>query len=179
MRYTTTPFRPEHIEPAVALDAQWFGNQGIQAADLHALLAESRDSTIALLRDGTFCGFATFEIIDKHLPNNYAGVFPLSDPLVFVHQFTTDTNYRCTDPSADAALIRAVEQLALQKGVYEVVEALDHQHPYSQHQNREFDAFGFYVAQGYTIDVATQLFWQPSEWLSVACVVFRKKLVAF
>lgn len=178
MHYTTTLFTAAHIGAAVALDFQWFGDKGIRAADLYGLLVEHPNSAIALLRKGTFCGFATFEVIDRHLPTGYVGVFPQNQPVLFIHQFTTDTNYCRTDISADVALLQAIEQLAIQKAIYEVAEALDKHHPYSDKERTEFDAFGFYAEHGYTIDAATHLVWQPSEVVNIDCLVFRKRLVA-
>ena len=78
--------------------------------------------------------------------------------------------------SMDIELLKAVEEKAKELKCDEIWEALATTHPYSEKQNSEYDAFGFYEKHRYTYDSSSPVEWRPDSTITISCYLFRKKL---
>lgn len=171
------PLQKKDTKHAAIIDKKWFGSYGISEEELNRYIETSQSNTLALFRGDTLEGFATFEVLEGNSPKDYRGSISYVGKVLFIQQFTTMTNYKIDDPSMDKELLKALEKKAKDLGCKEVWEALSKDHPYSNMQNANFDAFGFYLSQGYDLDEATHLIWQPSEEVSISCFLFRKRII--
>lgn len=155
---------------ASLLDKKWFGEYGISEKQLEDYIASHPDGGLAIYIDNIFAGFTTFEILEDNInPTDYVGSINHANKILYIQQFTTSTNYKLTDNSADKELIKAVEEYAKTSYCTEVWEALAIEHPYSTNVNPEYDAFGFYTKHGYEYDADHTVKWQPDESISIEC----------
>lgn len=177
MNFISRPLQSNDLAQAAALDRQWFGEHGILEAELSTYITHFPDNSLTLMAGGQFAGFTTFEIIQNSNPREYVGIVPQIGKLLFIHQFTTTTNYQIIDSQMDEALLEAVEAKAKELGCVAVWEALAADHPYSRAKNPDFDAFEFYESHGYTLDPTQQLTWQPNPQTNVLCYLFSKSLI--
>ncbi len=165
------------IEQAVELDALWFGENGVTHRELEKLVTTVPSNTIGLFDTETLLGFAAFEILPPgERPKNYTGFCIVNDKTLFIQQFTTQSNYKKSDSHLDSQLLTGIEKIASENHCLEIWEALSIEHPYSAAKNPDFDAFGFYDRQGYTVDESAMAAWEPNETLKIPCFVFRKVL---
>ena len=176
MEFHTIPLSPSHVEDAVTLDQKWFGEYGINSEDLTKYIESYPKGGLALIVDGSFEGFATFEILEGQSPKDYIGDIPKLSKVLFIQQFTTTTNYSISDMKMDTELFKAVEHIAKQSGCIEIWEALATTHPYSLGVNKEHDAFGFYLSNNFSFDNQNTISWSPDPNVSIPCYLFRKKL---
>jgi hypothetical protein len=177
MKYSSRPLIETDLSSASKLDHKWFGEYGISEAQLHEYINQHPSESLAILLDNEFTGFATFETLNEgDLPTDYVGKIPKTRKVLFIQQFTTTTNYSKDDMSMDIELLKAVEQKAKELNCDEVWEALAITHPYSENQNSEYDAFGFYEKNGYSYDRLNPIEWKPDTIITIPCYLFRKKL---
>ncbi len=161
---------------ASILDKKWFGNFGISEQDVVQIISQQPQNTLTLVKADELLGFTIFEIVENAAPTDYVGSIQSPGKILFIQQFTTSTNYKIANSSDDASLLTAVEQKANELQCLEMWEALATDHPYKIENNAEFDAFGFYISHGFTVDYAQTVFWQPTNDISIPCYMFRKKL---
>lgn len=177
MNFSSRPLIEADVITASLLDHKWFGAYGISESQLLEYIRKNPLDSLALLVDNIFCGFATFETLTNGiLPKDYVGKIPKTSKVLFVHQFTTTTNYAKSDMSMDTALLKVVEDKAVELNCEEVWEALATTHPYSETSNVEYDAFGFYKKNGYSYDRSNLIEWKPDSTFTIPCYLFRKKL---
>ena len=177
MEFYTRPLSESDLSSASQLDHKWFGEYGISEEQLLAYINLHPTESIALIADNIFNGFATFETLNVGInPRNYVGKIPDVRKALFVQQFTTTTNYSIVDMSMDTELLKAIEQKAKDLNCDEVWEALATTHPYSNEQNSEYDAFGFYEKHGYSSDRSNLIEWKPDASITIPCYMFRKRL---
>jgi hypothetical protein len=162
----------------VDLDKKWFGENGITENDLRQYIGNNYNHTVGIFDQSILGGFATFEILEKVPPKDYVGNFEVTGKILFIQQFTTATNYRVSDFSADIFLLSAVEKKAIELGCSEIWEALAVNHPYSKVLRPDFDAFGFYTSSDFIIDATAKIVWSPNPQFAIPCYLFRKKLVS-
>ena len=161
---------------ASILDKKWFGNFGISEQDVVQIVSQQPQNTLALVNKDDLLGFTIFEIVENATPPDYVGSIQSPGKILFIQQFTTATNYKIANSSDDASLLTAVVQKANEFQCLEIWEALSTDHPYKIENNAEFDAFGFYISQGFTVDYTQTVNWKPSNDISIPCYMFRKKL---
>lgn len=162
---------------ASLLGKKWFGEYGISEKQLENYIVSHPDGGLAIYIDNIFAGFTTFEILEDSIkPTDYIGKITHANTVLFIQQFTTNSNYKSTDYSTDTELLKAVEEHARGKSCSEVWEALAIEHPYSSSVNPEYDAFGFYGKHGYSYDPNNTVKWQPDESISIDCYLFKKSL---
>lgn len=165
------------VKAASLLDKKWFGEYGISEQQLEKYITSHPDGGLAIYINNIFAGFTTFEILEDNVnPTDYVGSINHANKILFIQQFTTSTNYKLTDNSADTELIKAVEEYAKTRYCTEVWEALAIEHPYSSNRNPDYDAFGFYTNHGYSYNTNATVKWQPNESTTIECYLFKKAL---
>lgn len=174
MIYTTRPLRELDFRHASELDKKWFGDNGISEEELRNNLKNQK--SIGIFNQDTLLGFSIFEILNQGLPTDYKSILIPSGKVLFVQQFTTQSNYAINAWELDAFLLGALEEKARELHCIEIWEALAKDHPYKKENNPKFDAFDFYVAHGFTYDDDIDFTWQPNANTSIGCYLFRKKM---
>jgi hypothetical protein len=164
------------IPAVVALDTKWFGEFGTSAEDVQKILDTMPNDTLGIFDGETLLGFATFDVIENGSPRDYVGDCTVATKTLFIQQFTTVTNYKNADDSADMKLLVEVEQVARDRGCRQVWIPLSVDHPYSKEKNPAFDAFGFFKRHAYTTDENMRMKWSPNADIAIDCFVFYKQL---
>ncbi len=175
--YSARPLMTYDLADASQLDKKWFGNYGITTDELKALITNHPNDNLALFEDNKLIGFATFEILENTMPRDYIGTIKVGGKVIFIHQFTTLTNYMVGNWTADELLLSKIENKAQEYKCKEIWEALSIGHPYSKTMNPNHDAYGFYTLNGFYLDKEFSLAWKPSNNSSpIPCFLFRKNL---
>ncbi len=175
MIFSHRSLRDTDVSFAAELDSKWFGKSAISELEL-ADTVKYPDKNTALFADDILVGFAIFEVLEATAnPSDYRGDFPEHNSVLFLQQFTTESNYEIENMWTDEALLETVELAARTLGCEQVWEALAIDHPYCKEKNPKFDAFGFYIAAGYSIDT-NKVVWRPDESININCLLLSKKL---
>lgn len=176
--YTRRPLVNNNLNLASQLDKKWFGDNGVSVEDLKILLQKHPNENLGIFDNSKLIGFAMFEILENNQPRDYVGRIIAKGKVMFIHQFTTETNYNINGWEADIVLLKELEKKALELNCHEVWEALSINHPYSKAINNQYDAYGFYKNAGYIMDNKHSLVWSPSNnSISIPCILFRKELL--
>ncbi|MDA1079151.1 MAG: hypothetical protein O2840_00450 [bacterium] len=174
MHFSHRMLRKEDVTHAAQLDKKWFGSHGISEEQLSKIVATSPDLTLGVFSSRELLGFAIFELLDATmLPSDYFGNFPEHSSVLFLQQFTTNTNCQIGNMSSDEALLSAVEQTARRLKCEKIWEALSVDHPFSTKNNSQHDTFGFYEKNGYTIN-AEKVLWRPNSLTTIPCFLLSK-----